>query len=100
MPLPIEQYALVGDLQTGALVGADGSVDWLCLPRFDSDACFAALLGASEQGRWTFTPPRPPRRTRRAYRGETLVLDTELELDGGAVRLTDFMPPRADDPVL
>lgn len=98
--LAIERYALIGDMQTGALVGDDASVDWLCVPRFDSDACFAALLGTAEHGRWALSPPAPPRRTRRAYREGTLVLDTELELDDGTVRVTDFMPPRAVDPVL
>ncbi len=98
MALRIEDYALIGDCQTAALVGKDGSIDWLCLPRFDSDACFAALLGTPANGRWRLAPKAPVRRVRRGYRGETLVLDTEFETDEGAVRLTDFMPIRDKAP--
>ena len=93
MPLPIEDYALLGDTHTAALVGRDGSVDWLCLPRFDSGACFAALLGDPSHGRWLLAPSGPFR-TRRAYREDTLVLETEHETDTGAVRVTEFMTPR------
>jgi GH15 family glucan-1,4-alpha-glucosidase len=96
VPLPIEDYAVVGDTQTAALVGNDGSVDWLCLPRFDSGAMFAALLGGPENGRWLLAPAGPVRRVRRRYRGESLMLETEFETDDGTVRLIDFMPPRGD----
>ncbi|MGX1370991.1 GH15 family glucan-1,4-alpha-glucosidase [Streptomyces canus] len=90
----IEDYALIGDEQTAALVGRDGSVDWLCLPRFDSAACFARLLGDEENGHWRIAPTGADRCTRRAYRPGTLVLDTEWETDEGAVRVTDLMPQR------
>ncbi|MFE2418115.1 glycoside hydrolase family 15 protein [Streptomyces hokutonensis] len=90
----IEDYALIGDEQTAALVGMDGSVDWLCLPRFDSAACFARLLGDEENGHWRIAPEGADRCTRRAYRPGTLVLDTEWETDGGTVRVTDLMPQR------
>ncbi|MEU1481093.1 glycoside hydrolase family 15 protein [Streptomyces sp. NPDC005760] len=90
----IEDYALIGDEQTAALVGLDGSVDWLCLPRFDSAACFARLLGDEENGHWRIAPDGADRCTRRAYRPDTLVLDTEWETDEGAVRVTDLMPQR------
>nr|WSZ18206.1 glycoside hydrolase family 15 protein [Streptomyces canus] len=90
----IEDYALIGDEQTAALVGTDGSVDWLCLPRFDSGACFARLLGDEENGHWRIAPENADRCTRRAYRPGTLVLDTEWETDEGAVRVTDLMPQR------
>ncbi|CAA9273451.1 MAG: Glucoamylase [uncultured Acetobacteraceae bacterium] len=93
---PIEDYALIGDCETAALVSRDGSVDWLCWPRFDSPACFAALLGAPEHGRWRIAPRDVvPERTHRQYRGDTLVLETVMETaEGGAVALIDFMPPR------
>ncbi len=92
--LRIEDYALVGDCETCALVGCDGSVDWLCWPRFDGGACFAALLGTTDNGRWTIAPQgRAHRRTRR-YRGPTLILETDIETAEGAVTLVDFMPPR------
>ena len=94
MPLPIEDYAILGDTHTVALVGRDGSLDWLCIPRFDSGACFAALLGDSRHGRWSLAPAGKVREVRRHYRGETLVLETEFETDDGTVRLIDFMPPR------
>ncbi len=94
MPGRIEDYALVGDLQTGALVGRDGSMDWLCLPRFDSPACFSALLHDESAGRWRLAPASPAVATRRAYRGDSLVLDTEWDTPDGAVRITDCMPPR------
>jgi GH15 family glucan-1,4-alpha-glucosidase len=92
MSLPIENYALIGDCHTAALVGSDGSIDWLCLPRFDSDACFAALLGGPEHGRWLLAPAAQPRRMRRSYRGDSLVLETEFDTDEGSVRVIDFMP--------
>ena len=92
MPLPIEDYALIGDCHTAALVGKNGSIDWLCFPRFDSGACFAALLGGPEHGRWLIAPTAPVRAVSRCYRDETLVLQTEFETDEGCVRLIDFMP--------
>ena len=93
----IEDYALIGDLETAALVDRNGSIDWCCFPRFDSGACFAALLGGPEHGRWLIAPERVDA-VRRAYRPETLVLDTVFEADGGVVSVTDFMPPRGDVP--
>jgi GH15 family glucan-1,4-alpha-glucosidase len=98
MALRIEDYALIGDCHTAALVGRDGSVDWLCLPRFDSGACFAALLGDATHGRWLLAPTAPVRRSSRHYRSDTLVLETELETDHGAVTLVDCMPPRTRQP--
>ncbi|MFE9132928.1 glycoside hydrolase family 15 protein [Streptomyces sp. NPDC007355] len=91
----IEDYALVGDLETAALIGTDGSVDWWCAPRFDSPACLAALLGDAGHGRWLLAPVGKGRCTRRSYRGDSLVLDTVWESLGGTVRITDFMPPRS-----
>jgi GH15 family glucan-1,4-alpha-glucosidase len=95
----IEDYALLGDLHTAALVERGGSVDWLCLPRFDSGACFAALLGGPENGRWLLAPKDGGTSSRR-YLPHTLVLETTWETDGGSVRVTDFMPPRGRAPVL
>jgi GH15 family glucan-1,4-alpha-glucosidase len=92
MSLPIENYALIGDCHTAALVGSDGSIDWLCLPRFDSAACFAALLGGPEHGRWLLAPASQSCRVRRKYRGDSLVLETEFDTDEGSVRIIDFMP--------
>ena len=92
MPLPIEDYALIGDCHTAALVGRDGSIDWLCFPRFDSGACFAALLGGPEHGRWRIAPAGEVRGTRRRYRDGTLILETEFETAEGTVRLIDCMP--------
>ena len=92
MPLPIEDYALIGDCHGAALVGRDGSIDWLCLPRFDSAACFAALLGAPEHGRWQIAPTGTITASRRYYREGTLILATEYETVEGAVRIVDFMP--------
>ncbi len=99
MPLPIEDYALIGDCETAALVGCDGSIDWLCWPRFDSDACFAALLGGEEHGRWLIGPADPSfaRATSRRYRGESLILETRFESPTGAVVVIDVMPPRDGD---
>jgi GH15 family glucan-1,4-alpha-glucosidase len=90
----IEDYGVIGDLHTAALVAANGSIDWLCLPRFDSPACFAALLGSEENGSWSIAPAGEVQRATRRYRGPTLVLETELATAEGAVRLTDCMPPR------
>jgi GH15 family glucan-1,4-alpha-glucosidase len=92
----VDDYALIGDLRTAALVGRDGSIDWCCLPRFDSDACFAALLGGPEHGRWSLRPTGEVRRTSRRYRNESLVLESTLVTAGGSVRITDFMPPLTD----
>jgi GH15 family glucan-1,4-alpha-glucosidase len=92
MPLPIEHYALVGDCHTAALVGNDGSIDWLCLPRFDSGACFAALLGGPEHGRWLLAPAARTNHMRRRYRGDSLILETEFDTDEGSIRVIDFMP--------
>ncbi|MEU1853135.1 glycoside hydrolase family 15 protein [Streptomyces sp. NPDC019990] len=100
MPNSIEDYALIGDEQTAALVGMDGSVDWLCLPRFDSAACFARLLGDEDNGYWRIAPVGADRCTRRAYRRDTLVLDTEWETGQGTVRVTDLMPQRDRAPDL
>lgn len=96
----IEDYGLIGDTQTAALVGRNGSVDWLCFPRFDSAACFAALLGSEEHGHWRICPAEEPRAVRRRYRDGTLVLETEFETASSCVRLTDFMPPRERHPDL
>ena len=96
----IEDYALIGDCQTAALVARDGSIDWLCLPRFDSGACFAALLGTPEHGRWLLAPAGEVRNVRRRYREGTLVLETEYETDSGAVTVIDCMPPRSREPDL
>ena len=89
----IEDYGLIGNLRTAALVGRDGSIDWLCLPRFDSDACFTALLGDERHGRWLIAPAGDVGRVTRRYRPGTLVLETEFETADGAVRLVDCMPP-------
>src|SRR5829696_6037145 len=100
MALRIEDYALIGDCQTAALVGKDGSIDWLCLPRFDSGACFAALLGTPDHGRWKVAPLGEIRGVRRQYRDDTLVLETEFETADGTVAVIDFMPARDRDPNL
>jgi GH15 family glucan-1,4-alpha-glucosidase len=100
MPSRIEDYAMIGDFHTAALVARDGSIDWLCLPRFDSGACFAALLGTHEHGRWLICPAGEVRSIQRRYRPDTLVLETTFETDEGAVTLVDCMPPRGDNPVL
>jgi GH15 family glucan-1,4-alpha-glucosidase len=92
MALRIEDYAMIGDCRTAALVGRDGSIDWLCWPRFDSAACFAALLGTVDNGRWVIAPLQPPLKVTRRYLPGTLVLETELETDTGRVSVIDFMP--------
>ena len=92
MPLPIEDYAMIGDCHTAALVGKNGSIDWLCFPRFDSAACFAALLGGPEHGRWLIAPTRPVLRVSRRYRNDSLILETDIDTDQGSVRLIDYMP--------
>ncbi|MGK5498136.1 glycoside hydrolase family 15 protein [Streptomyces sp. URMC 125] len=96
MPSPIEDYALIGDLQTAALVGRDGSVDWLCLPRFDSPACFAALLHDESAGRWRLAPAGGGAAATRRYRGDSLVLESEWRTPDGVVRVVDCMPPRGE----
>ncbi|MFJ8667013.1 glycoside hydrolase family 15 protein [Streptomyces sp. NPDC093600] len=101
----IEDYALIGDMQTAALVCRDGSVDWLCLPRFDSHAVFAGLLGTEEHGFWRVAPAvpdgtTPPPADRRRYRGDSLILESEWDTPRGTVRVTDFMPPRDGAPQL
>jgi GH15 family glucan-1,4-alpha-glucosidase len=88
----IEDYALIGDRRSAALVARDGSIDWLCWPHFDSDACFAAMLGDDRNGRWRIAPVETPQRTTRRYRGDTLILETWLETAEGTVRVTDLMP--------
>src|SRR5437867_7572469 len=96
----IEDYALLGDTHTAALVSRTGSIDWLCLPRFDSGACFAGLLGEPGHGRWLVAPTAEQSGSSRRYRPDTLVLETDFEVDGGAVRVIDFMPPRTENPVV
>src|SRR5438477_13085681 len=91
-PRRIEDYAIVGDTRTVGLVGRDGSIDWLCLPQIDSAACFAALLGSDENGRWRIAPTGEVRRARRRYLGDTLVLETEFETATGRASVIDFMP--------
>ena len=93
----IEDYAVIGDTQTAALVGRNGSMDWLCLPRFDSGACFAALLGTPDNGRWLLAPEGEVRHVTRRYRGDSLVLETTFTTDTGTARLIDFMPPRTGE---
>jgi GH15 family glucan-1,4-alpha-glucosidase len=92
MPSKIEDYGLIGNGRTAALVAADGSMDWLCAPAFDSEACFSALLGLDEHGRWAIRPVGAVRERRRQYRGDTMILETEFVCDGGSVRIIDFMP--------
>lgn len=88
----IEDYALIGDLRTAALVGKSGSIDWFCAPRFDAGACFAALLGNEEHGRWLLAPCAPSTRVTRAYAKDTLVLETHFDTSAGAVKVVDYMP--------
>ena len=96
MPSPIEDYALIGDCLTTALVSRDGSIDWLCWPAFDSDACFAALLGTPEHGRWKIAPQSEAFAAKRAYRDGTLILETTFSCESGTCTLIDFMPPRGE----
>ena len=93
MALRIEDYAMIGDCETAALVGRDGSIDWLCWPRFDSAACFAGLLGTSDNGRWLLSPEAEPLEVRRRYRPGTLILETEFRSNTGTATVIDFMPP-------
>ena len=94
MSFPIEDYALIGDCETAALVSRRGSIDWLCWPRFDSPACFSAVLGTPEHGRWLIEAADPDARATRRYRGNTLILETRIDTNDGTVSLIDFMPPR------
>jgi GH15 family glucan-1,4-alpha-glucosidase len=100
VPARIEDYGLVGDLQTAALISREGSVDWLCFPRFDSGACFAALVGDDSNGHWVLAPTTWKREVSRRYILDTLILETEWRTDEGRVRVTDFMPPRGKAPDL
>src|SRR6187455_3106260 len=94
MSTALEDYAIIGDCETVALVSRRGSIDWLCWPRFDSGACFAALLGTAEHGRWLIEAADPEARVSRCYRDGTLILETKVETGDGAVTVVDFMPPR------
>jgi GH15 family glucan-1,4-alpha-glucosidase len=94
----IEDYGFLSDTQTSALVSRDGCIDWLCFPRFDSGACFASLLGNRDNGHWRFWPKEKIDKISRRYRGDALILETEIETKSGAVRLIDFMPPRGENP--
>src|SRR5256885_10867162 len=96
--MKIEDYGFLSDTQTGALVGRDGSIDWLCFPRFDSPSCFAALLGDKNNGRWLIEPKASVKRGTRQYRDDTLILETTLETADSSIRLIDFMPPRGTNP--
>ena len=97
MSTPLEDYALIGDCETAALVSRGGSIDWLCWPRFDSGACFAALLGTSDHGRWLLEATDSRARISRRYRPNTLILETTFDTDEGAVTVIDFMPPRGQN---
>uniref|UniRef100_E1T920 Glycoside hydrolase 15-related protein n=1 Tax=Burkholderia sp. (strain CCGE1003) TaxID=640512 RepID=E1T920_BURSG len=92
MSRPIEDYALLGDGETAALLSSDGSIDWLCWPRFDDDACFAALLGTPDNGHWMLSPEAAVKSHARRYQHDTMIIETEFEVEDGAVRVTDFMP--------
>ena len=92
MPLRIEDYAMIGDCYSAALIGRDGSIDWLCWPRFNSPACFAALLGTSENGRWLIAPVSASPKVSRRYLADTLILETEFQTETGTATVVDFMP--------
>src|SRR5262245_15750446 len=92
MSIPIEDYGIIGNAYTAALVSRGGSIDWLCLPRFDSEAVFAALLGDPRHGRWLIAPEEPVECCSRRYRGDTGILETTFETVDGSVTLIDFMP--------
>ena len=100
LSIPIEDYAMIGDCHTAALVSKRGSIDWLCLPHFDSSACFAALLGTAAHGHWSISPAEPIRSIRRQYRDGTLILETEFETESGSAKLIDCMIPRQEMPEL
>src|ERR1700736_840696 len=93
----IEDYALLGNCRSAALVSKDGSIDWLCFPRFDAPSCFAALVGAPENGRWKIAPLEPVEQTTRAYMEDTLILETVFSTALGTARVTDFMPYSLQD---
>ena len=93
-PLAIEDYAIIGDCSTCAVVGRNGSIDWLCWPRFDSPACFSALVGDSRNGRWLIEPSGGGAHVTRSYRGDSLILETVFETNEGSLAVIDFMPPR------
>src|SRR5215472_6534525 len=90
----IEDYAMIGDCRTAAIVGRDGSIDWCCMPRFDSGACFAAMLGTNDNGRWLIAPKDKARITR-CYRDDTMILETTFKTKTGTARVIDFMPVTA-----
>src|SRR5258708_33426755 len=90
--MKIEDYGIIGDMHTAALVGKNGSIDWLCMPRFDSDACFASILGDENNGCWQIIPAEPSWTSSHCYQGETLLLDTEFETPSGIVGIVDCMP--------
>ena len=92
MNLAIEDYGLIGSIRTAALVGRNGSIDWMCVPRFDSAACFASLLGDKTNGRWLIEPVGDVKSVKRRYRGDTLILETTFEQAGGVATVIDFMP--------
>src|SRR5712671_2494371 len=94
----VENYGFISDMRGSGLVSCDGTIDWLCMPRFDSDACMAALLGRDEHGCWLLHPAAEVRSTERRYRSGTLILETDFACDGGAVRLIDFMAARPSPP--
>src|SRR6476646_5585105 len=94
---PLEDYGVIGNLMSAALVSRDGSIDWLCLPRFDSAPCFAALLGGPQHGRWVIAPAGPGSTVTRRYVPDTAVLETTFETETGAATLTDFMPLTEDE---
>src|ERR1700759_5767878 len=100
MTLRIEDYALIGDCRTAALVGRDGSIDWLCLPRFDSPACFAALLGTSDHGRWRIAPDESHVELSRAYLDSTMILATKFRTASGSAEILDFLVPGEANPTL
>jgi GH15 family glucan-1,4-alpha-glucosidase len=96
--LRIEDYGLIGDMHTAALVSREGAVEWLCLPQFDSPSCFSSRLGDERHGRWLLAPAGTPGASSRRYRPGTLILETDFETSEGAVRVIDFMPRRGDRP--
>jgi len=100
LSIPIEDYAMIGDCHSAALISKEGSIDWLCVPNFDSPACFAALVGTPENGHWSISPAEPIRGVRRRYREGTLILETEFETDSGSVTLIDCMTPQTERPEL
>jgi GH15 family glucan-1,4-alpha-glucosidase len=100
LSIPIEDYAMIGDCHSAALVSKHGSIDWLCFPHFDSGACFAALLGTADHGHWSISPSGPIRNIRRQYRDGTLILETEFETESGSAKLIDCMMPRRNTPAL